>query len=130
MVEDEEPLRNLVTEVLRQAGYTVFAAGTGTDALEIWERQQHHIDLLFTDMMMPEGMSGRELAERILSEAPQLRIMFTSGYPMEAIGNDFARTGYCFLQKPYSPGVLAQAVRVRPHLLGPFRRLFRYRQRH
>ncbi len=111
VVEDEEPLRNLVTEVLRQAGYKVFAAVTGADALEIWERQQHHIDLLFTDMMMPEGMSGRELAEKILADAPQLRIMFTSGYPMEAIAGDIGKTGHCFLQKPYSPATLANAVR-------------------
>jgi CheY-like chemotaxis protein len=111
VVEDEEPLRNLVTEVLRQAGYTVFAAATGADALEIWEREQHHIDLLFTDMMMPEGMSGRELAERILGDAPQLRIMFTSGYPMEAIAGDIDKSGHCFLQKPYSPPTLANAVR-------------------
>jgi two-component system, cell cycle sensor histidine kinase and response regulator CckA len=61
--------------------------------------------------MMPEGMSGRELAEKIVAEEPELRVMLTSGYPMEAIGNDVAKAGFCFLQKPYSPGVLAQAVR-------------------
>ncbi|HWN93819.1 MAG TPA: response regulator, partial [Methylomirabilota bacterium] len=111
VVEDEEPLRNLVCEVLRHAGYTVFAAGTGAEALDIWEREQHHIDLLFTDMMMPEGMSGRELADKILAEAPQLQVMFTSGYPMEALAGDIGKGGHCFLQKPYSPIILANAVR-------------------
>jgi two-component system, cell cycle sensor histidine kinase and response regulator CckA len=111
VVEDEEPLRNLVTEVLRHAGYKVFGAGTGAEALDIWEREKHHIDLLFTDMMMPEGMSGRELAEKILRDAPHLRVMFTSGYPTEALGDEITRGEHCFLQKPYSPATLAQSVR-------------------
>ena len=111
VVEDEEPLRNLVSEVLRHAGYTVLAAGTGGEALETWARHRHEIDLLLTDMMMPEGMSGRELAEKILAEEPVLRVMFTSGYPLEAIGSDLAKSGHCFLQKPYSPIALARSVR-------------------
>ena len=111
VVEDEEPLRNLVTEVLRHAGYTVFDASTGAEAMETWQRHRREIDLLLTDVMMPEGMSGRELAEKIVAEEPELRVMLTSGYPLEVIGGDVAKTGYCFLQKPYSPGVLAQAVR-------------------
>jgi signal transduction histidine kinase/CheY-like chemotaxis protein len=111
VVEDEEPLRNLVTLVLRHAGYTVYNASTGAEALEVWRRHRREIDLLFTDVMMPEGMSGRELAEKILASERDLRVMLTSGYPMEAIGSDVAKGGHCFLQKPYSPGVLAQAVR-------------------
>ncbi len=111
VVEDEEPLRNLVSEVLRHAGYAVFVAGTGAEALETWGQHRHEIDLLLTDMMMPEGMSGRELAEKILADDPLLRVMFTSGYPLEAIGADLARSRHCFLQKPYSPLALARAVR-------------------
>ena len=79
--------------------------------METWQRHRREIDLLLTDVMMPEGMSGRELAEKIVAEEPELRVMLTSGYPLEVIGSDIAKTGYCFLQKPYSPGVLAQAVR-------------------
>ena len=111
VVEDEEPLRNLVTQVLQHAGYTVFVGGTGAEALEIWGQHRREIDLLLTDMMMPEGMSGRELAERILNDEPRLRVMFTSGYPLEAIGTDLAKSGHCFLQKPYSSVALARAVR-------------------
>lgn len=111
VVEDEEPLRNLVTAVLRHAGYTVFDASTGAEALEIWSRHRRRIDLLLTDVMMPEGMSGRELAERILRDEPNLRVMFTSGYPMEAIGGDLAKSGHAFLQKPYNPASLTQMVR-------------------
>jgi two-component system, cell cycle sensor histidine kinase and response regulator CckA len=111
VVEDEEPLRILVTEVLRRAGYTVFAAGAGAEAMELWKRHRDEIDLLLSDVMMPEGMSGRELADKILAEEPRLPVMFTSGYPMEAIGSDIAKTNHCFLQKPYDPVTLAQAVR-------------------
>lgn len=111
VVEDEEPLRNLVIQVLQHAGYTVFAAGTGAEALEIWGQHRCEIDLLLTDMMMPEGMSGRELTEKILRDEPRLRVMFTSGYPLEALGADPAQSGHCFLQKPYSPAALARAVR-------------------
>ena len=111
VVEDEDPLRHLVTDVLRHAGYTVFAAATGSEAIEIWEREHHHIDLLLTDIMMPEGMSGRELAERILADAPSLRVLFTSGYPMEAVAGDLGKNGHAFLQKPYSPSALAKVVR-------------------
>jgi CheY-like chemotaxis protein len=79
--------------------------------LEIWSQHRREIDLLLTDMMMPEGMSGRELTEKILRDEPRLRVMFTSGYPLEALGADLAQSGHCFLQKPYSPAALARAVR-------------------
>jgi CheY-like chemotaxis protein len=111
VVEDEEALRMLVMEILRHAGYTVFGAGTGAEAMEVWKEHRREIDLLFTDVMMPEGMSGWELAEKILAEAPHLRVMFTSGYPAETIGNDIAKSEHCFLQKPFSPAMLAQGVR-------------------
>lgn len=111
LVEDEEPLRLLVTKVLREAGYTVFAAGTGAEAIEIWNRERASIHLLLSDIMMPEGMSGRELADRILSDEPSLPVMFTSGYPTEALAGDVARSGHCFLQKPYDSATLARAVR-------------------
>ena len=111
VVEDEEPLRILVTKVLQEAGYTVFAAGTGAEAMEIWKSRRDSIDLLLSDIMMPEGMSGRELAERILADEPKLRVMFTSGYPTEALGPDVGKWPHCFLQKPYDSFTLAQAVR-------------------
>jgi CheY-like chemotaxis protein len=60
-------------------------------------------------MMMPEGMSGRELAERILADEPDLRVLYTSGYPMEVIGA--VTEPRQFLQKPYQPGALSRAVR-------------------
>lgn len=111
VVEDEEPLRNLVTVVLKHAGYTVYDAGSGPQALEIWKQHRDEIDLLLTDVMMPEGMSGRELAEKLLASDPNLAVMLTSGYSMETVGGDVAKSGFCFLHKPYTPGALAHAVR-------------------
>jgi CheY-like chemotaxis protein len=111
LVEDEEPLRLLVTKVLREAGYTVFAAGTGAEAMGIWNRERSSIDLLLSDIMMPEGMSGRELAERIVADEPSLPVMFTSGYPTEALAGEVGKSGHHFLQKPYDSVTLARAVR-------------------
>jgi CheY-like chemotaxis protein len=79
--------------------------------MEIWKSRRDSIDLLLSDIMMPEGMSGRELADRILAEEPRLRVMFTSGYPTEALGPDAGKSPHCFLQKPYDSFTLAQAVR-------------------
>src|SRR5204863_1472751 len=70
LVEDEVSLRELVQEVLRKKGYTVLHAPTGLQALKVWQHHKDDIDLLLTDMMMPEGVSGRELAEKVLAEKP------------------------------------------------------------
>jgi len=111
VVEDEGPLRELVISILQRSGYSVLEASSGVQALEVWRQHRGQVDLLLTDIMMPEGMTGRELAERILAEEPELKVLYTSGYPMEVIGSDLFRDGTCFLQKPYQPAVLAQAVR-------------------
>jgi two-component system, cell cycle sensor histidine kinase and response regulator CckA len=111
VVEDEDSLRDLVLNILRRAGYGVYAAGSGSEALEVWRDHRDEIDLLLTDMMMPEGMTGRELADRILSEDPRMRVLYTSGYPVEIIGADLVSGRHHFLQKPYQPAALASAVR-------------------
>jgi CheY-like chemotaxis protein len=106
VVEDEEPLRELVSEILRRSGYTVLVASTANEALEVWSEKKHEIDLLLTDIMMPEGISGRDLAERILAEQPEIKVLYTSGYPKEVIGPDLFAEGQYFLQKPYHPSAL------------------------
>jgi PAS domain S-box-containing protein len=112
VVEDEPALRELVQEILERKGYRVLEAATGVQALEIWEQRKNDIDLLLTDMMMPEGVSGRELAERVLHDRPNLKIIYSSGYSLDAVTPDFAaREGTVFLQKPYDPDTLAQTVR-------------------
>jgi PAS domain S-box-containing protein len=112
VVEDEAPLRKLVRIVFEQCGYQVMEAATGKDAMAIWTEHGAEIDLLFTDMVMPDGMTGMELAENLVQQKPDLNVIFTSGYEMETI-NEIPKTVRkpYFLQKPYPLGTLAQIVR-------------------
>ncbi len=112
VVEDEPPLRDLVTDILTLYGYRVIAASSGVEALSAWEQHRDEIDLLLTDMVMPEGVSGRELGERLLKQKPTLKIVYTSGYSPGLSGKDFALLeGHNFLPKPYAPTRLAEVVR-------------------
>ena len=112
LVEDENPVRELVARVLERYGYRVFQAGTGAEALEIWKRSKKEIKLVLTDLVMPNNMNGRELAERMWAEAPGLKVIFTSGYSADIVGKDFKlQPELNFLQKPYQPQSLALTVR-------------------
>jgi DNA-binding NtrC family response regulator len=112
VVEDEDLLRNLVTRVLACRGYQVLAAASGKQALELWEAGRGKIDLLLTDMVMPGGMSGSQLAARLLAQAPGLRVIYTSGYSHSTAGKDAVRLeGHDFLVKPYEPNLLLKLVR-------------------
>ena len=87
-------------------------AANGHEAIEVWEHHKDEIDLLFTDMMMPEGISGRELAQRLTGEKTDLKVVYTSGYSVDVVAADFNfREGINFLQKPYLPETLAQTIR-------------------
>jgi CheY-like chemotaxis protein len=112
VVEDEPVLRDLAQVILRDCGYQVFEARSGVEALEVWKRQRGNIDLVVTDVVMPEGMSGMELAQKLLPVQPNLKIIFASGYSMDELDTDFIRQGHAvFLQKPYTHMTLAKAVR-------------------
>jgi two-component system, cell cycle sensor histidine kinase and response regulator CckA len=112
VVEDEPALRELVVSILDLCGYRTFAAGTGVAALEMWSKHKGEIDLLLTDMVMPEGMSGRQLAERLHADNPSLKVIYTSGYSPGMAGKDIALLeGFNFLAKPYPPSRLALVVR-------------------
>jgi two-component system, cell cycle sensor histidine kinase and response regulator CckA len=112
VVEDEPVLRDMAHLILEDCGYRVLEAGSGAEALQVWEGNPGAIDLLVTDMIMPGGMSGRDLAVKLLASHPRLRIIFTSGYSMEETNTDFfSRGGAIFLQKPYTRVDLARAVR-------------------
>ncbi len=111
VVEDEEMLRLFVTEVLSGLGYRVFSAANGAEALEIWAREKEQIDLLFTDIVMPESISGRELARQLLSEKITLKVIYTSGYSAELVDSDFeTEAAALFLAKPYHSDRLAKIV--------------------
>jgi two-component system cell cycle sensor histidine kinase/response regulator CckA len=112
VAEDEDALREMVVQVLKIQGYTVLEAASGHHALEVWERANHPVDLLITDMVMPGGIMGSELAERLSSQSPRLKVIYTSGYSPGMAGKDASLLeGRNFLPKPYSIGKLAQFVR-------------------
>jgi PAS domain S-box-containing protein len=112
IVEDESLLRELVHEILERNGYGVFEAANGVEALEIWAREKGDFDLLVTDLVMPNGISGRDLAQRLRLKEPKLKVLFTSGYSSEMVSQEVALgTDTSFLQKPYKPDFLLEVVR-------------------
>src|ERR1039457_6799743 len=93
----------MVVHVLRIQGYTVLEAASGRDALEVWKQANRPVDLLLTDMVMPGGIMGSELAERLSSQSPNLKVIYTSGYSPGMAGRDASLlAGRNFLPKPYS----------------------------
>jgi signal transduction histidine kinase/CheY-like chemotaxis protein len=112
VAEDEPVLRELVVNILEFCGYHIYQAETGPAALRIWQEHRGEIKLLLTDMMMPGGMTGRQLAERLQQDDPGLKVIYTSGYSPGMAGKDIALLeGFNFLAKPYPPSRLAQVVR-------------------
>ncbi len=112
LVEDETGLRDVATRVLRRAGYEVIEAGSGPKALEALRQRGRKVDLLLTDMVMPDGMTGSELAEQIMALHPGTKVILTSGYSNQLEDTSFLlENGILFLPKPYSPQTLCEAVR-------------------
>ncbi|HZI34087.1 MAG TPA: PAS domain S-box protein, partial [Candidatus Binatia bacterium] len=114
LVEDEPSLRALVQDILVQLGYRVLDAASSSVALELWKQHADKIHLLLTDLVLPDGMNGRELAEQMLKAKPALRLLYVSGYSAEVAGRDFPlQEGVNFLAKPFHAHKLAQTVRTR-----------------
>ena len=112
VVEDERELREMVTRTLNRHGYRVFQAVDGPSALEIWEKYRDQINLVFSDVVMPGGMNGRELAEKIWTERPAQKFIFSTGYGTDALGKNFKLDPEInFLPKPYLPQALALIIR-------------------
>jgi len=112
VVEDEPELRLLARQILECYGYRILEAATGAAALKLWPEHAGEIDLLLTDMVMPEGVTGWELAEKLQAQKPGLRVICTTGYSMDLVNRkqEFPE-GIKFLQKPFRPHTLALAVR-------------------
>ena len=112
VAEDEDSLREMVVQVLKIQGYHVLEAASGVHALEVWEQANRPVDLLLTDMVMPGGLMGSQLAERLVQESPKLKVIYTSGYSPGMAGKDNCfLQGRNFLSKPYSIGQLATTIR-------------------
>jgi two-component system cell cycle sensor histidine kinase/response regulator CckA len=112
VVEDESVLRELVFEILSLQGYGVLEAANGLDALHVWDQNRKKVDLLLTDIALPHGPNGRELAGQFRKENPRLPVIFSSGYAQEMVeGSEDSSQRTFYLSKPYNPAQLAQAVR-------------------
>ncbi|MFO1501628.1 MAG: response regulator [Verrucomicrobiota bacterium] len=112
-VEDEPALRKVARTVLERSGYRILEAGTGLEALAVWKDHHARIDVLITDMVMPAGLTGRELATRLHQDKPELKVLYTSGYSDELVAsNGVAPDEADFLPKPYSPQMLLSALRA------------------
>lgn len=112
LVEDDESVRTLAKMVLEMNGYRVLEASSGVDALNIWAQRGDSVQLLLTDMVMPDGKSGRELADELLGLKPSLKVIYSSGYSREFKSEGFElRKGVNFLPKPYQMAELLDTVR-------------------
>jgi signal transduction histidine kinase/ActR/RegA family two-component response regulator/HAMP domain-containing protein len=112
IVEDEPVLREMACNLLKDCGYRIFEASSGKEALNQWQQRAKEIDLLLTDVVMPEGISGVNLAEQLLAKHPRLKIVLTSGYAANEVSQKLlAKTNARYLQKPYTHAELAKTVR-------------------
>jgi len=104
----------MVEGILRRCGYTVVTAPNGVEAIQTWTKHGGVFDLLLTDMVMPEGVTGQQLAQKLQVHAPDLKVIYSSGYSVDLVSHDSLELteGVNFLQKPYHPQRLAQTVRT------------------
>jgi two-component system, cell cycle sensor histidine kinase and response regulator CckA len=112
VVEDDASVGQLVQRLFEQHGYRVQVVSTGADAVELWQQGRDTFDLVLTDVIMPGGISGRDLAERLRTSKPDLKVIYMSGYTGEVVGRGLdLREGVNFLQKPFGPTPLLACVR-------------------
>lgn len=112
LVEDEPVVRALGRHVLFMCGYAVLEAGNGRDAVKAAEDHSGPLHILVTDVVMPGGMGGRQVADAVLARQPGARVLFTSGYTDDSVvRHGVLEDGVHFLQKPFTPAALAQKVR-------------------
>jgi two-component system cell cycle sensor histidine kinase/response regulator CckA len=111
IVEDDHSLRDLAKRILRLAGYSVLTASNGGEALLLLERHDGPVHLMLTDVVMP-GMSGRDLAARLVDVRPQMKVLYTSGYTDDAIlRHGVLDEGTHFIHKPYATAELTRKIR-------------------
>lgn len=111
VVDDVDGVRELICEVLEMQGYEVLLARDGRHALEVAEQHQKTIDLLLTDVVMPQ-MGGQELANTLSSRWPETKIIFMSGYSDEAISRQgVLKPGTAFIKKPFTADSLTRRIR-------------------
>jgi two-component system cell cycle sensor histidine kinase/response regulator CckA len=111
VVEDEESVRTVIRRVLQREGYSVLESRSGADALALSDQHAGRIDLLLTDVVMPH-MSGRELAEQLCPQRPEMKVLYISGYTDDSIiRHGVLHSSVAFLQKPVTPDALTKKLR-------------------
>ena len=111
IVDDEEPLRAVIADLLAQLGYHILSAANGDDALAVAADYQGRIDLLLSDVVM-EGLPGPELAERLLLSRPELKVIFMSGFADGSLAPDgILEPGRVLVQKPFTIRMLSARLR-------------------
>ena len=111
-VEDDAFVRVSVRKALTQLGYRILEAANGIEALKIWDQHRDEIKLLLTDLVMPGGLNGMELAGQLLIVKPNLKVIYASGYSANIIGKNFPQGEEFMLAKPFEMHKLAQTVRI------------------
>lgn len=112
LVEDDPALRKLARGMLEEYGYGVLDAGSGKEAMAIWNVRHEQIRLLFTDIVLPDGMSGWKLAEELRAKNPDLKVIYSTGFSSESLNRRFdPQSCHVLLRKPYPVQTLVRAVR-------------------
>ena len=112
LVEDDESVGLMIKMVLEHDGYHVLVATNGQSALQQFDHNQAQIDLVLTDIILPGGMSGVELAESLLARQPGLKVIFSTGYSTDRVARNLPlEDGANFIQKPYETASLLQIIR-------------------
>jgi CheY-like chemotaxis protein len=111
LVEDEKPLRDLMTRIFKSKGYTVLAAQDGPEALNLCAEASQKIELMVSDVMIP-GIKGKDLADKVKTFNPAIHVIFLSGYPGDIIGHHgILESDINFMHKPFDPDVLLMKAR-------------------
>jgi len=112
LVEDEPALLLVNTRILTTLGYKILSATNGPEAMALWQLHHETIDLLLTDMRMPKGLSGLELAGKLRRIKPSLKVVIMSGYSLEIVRTCAGdQTDFTFLAKPFSLQTLSETLR-------------------
>ena len=109
LVEDDIDVRTVMRDVLTASGYEIWEASNGLEALNVWKTNASQVDLLLTDIVMPGGLTGWELADKLREERPDLNVVVVSGYGPDKMGKE--RPHCHIIRKPFTMESLAGAVR-------------------
>ena len=110
LVEDDDQIRNLIRMLLTNNGYSVLEARNGREGLDVAESEGNKIDLLLSDMLLPE-LSGFDLAQKVIERNPTMKILFMTGYVEgDIVQRCISELGASFLDKPFQPNVLLSRV--------------------